>query len=128
MSFPLIAAIPVSWTVAQTRLLIAQYEKTIRRIRAESLTMKRWQMWQEIANELSIGMTANQCENRWKTLLRAYKKKVHDRKYWGGQPKPFLYQAEMDAILSEDDRSSHEETCSAEDGEASCHADEMNDR
>ncbi|CAG9760158.1 unnamed protein product [Ceutorhynchus assimilis] len=61
---------------------------------------KLWEIIAEILNkEFHLKLTASQVENKWRTLLRAYKNVTDNNNKTGRGRKVFQYQEEMDIIF-----------------------------
>lgn len=84
-----------------TKRLIALYKKYHTQIGISIKKQKKlWEILVESLNkEFNLKLTPSQGENKWRTLLRAYKTVIDNNNKTGRARKTFEYQAELDDIF-----------------------------
>lgn len=91
-----------SWSHSSTRLLIDAVKEKRNDVGTKAIRNKKL-MWEAVASHLTalhgMNVTRANCENRWKVLLRNYKRFVENNRSTGRGRKDFEYAAEMDAIF-----------------------------
>ncbi|XP_072386336.1 uncharacterized protein [Diabrotica undecimpunctata] len=92
------------WSKENTKILLDSY-KLIRKKVGTMQVRNFKKMWEVICYDIKakyrINVTPANCENRWRVLLRNYKKFVDDSKRTGMGRKSFDYAEEMHEILGE---------------------------
>jgi hypothetical protein len=81
------------WQYSDTLLLISQYKAL------ESKIKKKKDLWSEIADDMQTNgycYTADQCEGRWKTLVRGVKRVADHNAKTGNAPKKHPFEDELE--------------------------------
>ncbi|KAF2899660.1 hypothetical protein ILUMI_06520 [Ignelater luminosus] len=89
------------WTDEGTKLLLTLYKQVEPLLGSKQIRSKK-RMWENISAEMNnagFSYTAEQVENRFKTLIRAYRKVNQSETMLTKLPRTCIYQEEMDAIL-----------------------------
>lgn len=90
-----------SWASNVTKRLIALYKEHYTQI---GITIKKqkklWELLAQMLNEeFNLNIAASQVENKWRTLLRAYKVITDNNNKTGRGRRVFEYQEEMDSLF-----------------------------
>ncbi|XP_047119471.1 suppressor protein SRP40-like [Schistocerca piceifrons] len=97
--------LPVFWSREATLALLNAYEVQRDRL-GKDFRFKNY-MWVAISlalkNEMGMNFTPAQCENRWRVLLRSYKRAMDNNLKLSRRRKDFVYQDAMQKILKGED-------------------------
>lgn len=92
----------VTWTHANTLILINLYKELHKEVGTFKIRNIK-KLWEVISQELNrkynIVMTPANCENKWRVLVRNYKKFIDNNKQTGAGRRYFEYSHEMEDVL-----------------------------
>ena len=92
--------VEVGWSDKNTLMLLDLYSQRLSKF--EDKTIKRKHLWREVSKvfaDKGLRFTTEQCEGKWKGLMRSYKKYLASKNTTGNNAKQFAYSTEMDDLL-----------------------------